>query len=72
MGGAGSAIAEALAAEGISQAPLMLGLPDQFVDHGDPTLLLSQCGLDPAGIEASIRRRFLQVPTEKAKLSIIG
>ena len=72
MGGAGSAIAEALAAEGISQAPLMLGLPDQFVDHGDPTLLLSQCGLDPAGIEASIRRRFLQVPTEKAKLSVIG
>lgn len=72
MGGAGSAIAEALAAEGISQAPLMLGLPDQFVDHGDPALLLSQCGLDPAGIEASIRRRFLQVPTEKAKLSVIG
>lgn len=72
MGGAGSAIAEALAAEGISQAPLMLGLPDQFVDHGDPALLLSQCGLDPAGIEASIRRRFLQAPTEKAKLSVIG
>lgn len=72
MGGAGSAIAEALAAEGINQAPLMLGLPDQFVDHGDPALLLSQCGLDPAGIEASIRRRFLQVPTEKAKLSVIG
>lgn len=72
MGGAGSAIAEALAAEGISQAPLMLGLPDQFVDHGDPALLLNQCGLDPAGIETSIRRRFLQVPTEKAKLSVIG
>lgn len=72
MGGAGSAIAEALAAEGISQAPLMLGLPDQFIDHGDPALLLSQCGLDAAGIEASIRQRFLQAPTEKAKLSVIG
>lgn len=72
MGGAGSAIAEALAAEGIIQTLLMLGLPDQFIDHGDPALLLSQCGLDPAGIEASIRQRFLQAPTEKAKLTVIG
>lgn len=72
MGGAGSAIAEALAAEGINQTLLMLGLPDQFIDHGDPALLLSQCGLDPAGIEASIRQRFLQAPTEKAKLTVIG
>ena len=36
MGGAGAAVAEALAAEGIVKPLLMLGLPDQFIDHGDP------------------------------------
>ncbi|WP_295760728.1 1-deoxy-D-xylulose-5-phosphate synthase [Undibacterium sp.] len=58
MGGAGSAVAEALAAAGICKPLLILGLPDKFIDHGDPALLLSLCGLDAAGIEASIRERF--------------
>ncbi len=58
MGGAGSAVLEALAAEGVSIPVLQLGLPDQFVDHGDPALLLKQCGLDAAGIGASVRQRF--------------
>jgi 1-deoxy-D-xylulose-5-phosphate synthase len=59
MGGGGSAIAEALAAAGLSKPLLILGLPDRFVDHGDPGLLLAQCGLNADGIEASIRQRFL-------------
>ncbi len=59
MGGAGSAVAEALAEAGIAKPLLILGLPDKFVDHGDPALLLAQCGLNAEGIEASIRRRFL-------------
>ena len=58
MGGAGSAVAEALAQAGITKPLLMLGLPDQFIDHGDPALLLAQCGLNSEGIEASIRTRF--------------
>jgi len=37
---------------------LMLGLPDKFIDHGDPALLLKSVGLDGAGISASIRQRF--------------
>jgi len=37
---------------------LQLGLPDVFIEHGDPARLLSQAGLDSAGIEASIARRF--------------
>ena len=37
---------------------LNLGLPDQFVEHGDPAKLLALCGLDAPGIEASIRHRF--------------
>ncbi|MBY4948778.1 1-deoxy-D-xylulose-5-phosphate synthase [Cupriavidus respiraculi] len=58
MGGAGSAVLEALAAAGLDVPVLQLGLPDQFVDHGDPAFLLSQCGLDAAGIERSVRDRF--------------
>lgn len=58
MGGAGSAVAEALAQAGIAKPMLILGLPDKFVDHGDPALLLGQCGLNAEGIEASIRHRF--------------
>lgn len=58
MGGAGSAVAEALAETGLAKPVLILGLPDKFVDHGDPALLLAQCGLNAEGIEASIRHRF--------------
>ena len=58
MGGAGSAVAEALAAEGIVKPLLHLGLPDQFIDHGDAGKLLSLCGLDAAGIAAAVRQRF--------------
>ncbi len=57
MGGAGSAVAEAMAAAGIVKPLLQLGLPDKFIDHGDAQQLLAQCGLDAAGIAASIRQR---------------
>ncbi|MBB3119151.1 1-deoxy-D-xylulose-5-phosphate synthase [Pseudoduganella violacea] len=57
MGGAGAAVAEALAEAGIVKPLLMLGLPDQFIDHGDPAKLLASVGLDAAGIAASIRQR---------------
>jgi 1-deoxy-D-xylulose-5-phosphate synthase len=58
MGGAGSAVGELLAAEGVACPLLSLGLPDRFVEHGDPATLLAQCGLDATGIERSIRDRF--------------
>ncbi|HEY4083557.1 MAG TPA: 1-deoxy-D-xylulose-5-phosphate synthase [Burkholderiaceae bacterium] len=63
MGGAGSAVLEALQAAGISMPVLQLGLPDDFVEHGDPNKLMSQCGLDAAGIEQSILKRFGARPT---------
>ncbi len=56
-GGAGSGVAEALAAEGIVIPMLHLGLPDRFVDHGDPAQLLADCGLDAHGIVAAILAR---------------
>src|SRR5215472_14391118 len=57
-GGAGSAVAETLAEREILIPVLHLGLPDEFVDHGDPAVLLAHCGLDPKGIAASIIARF--------------
>jgi 1-deoxy-D-xylulose-5-phosphate synthase len=57
MGGAGSAVAEALAASGIVKPLLILGLPDKFIDQGDPAALLASVGLDAKGIAASIRAR---------------
>ena len=57
MGGAGSAVMECLAANGLSKSVLQLGLPDEFIEHGDPAKLLALQGLDAAGIEASIRKR---------------
>ena len=55
MGGAGSAVLEALQAAGLVLPVLQLGLPDQFIEHGDPVKLLALNGLDAASIEASIR-----------------
>jgi 1-deoxy-D-xylulose-5-phosphate synthase len=58
MGGAGSAVLEALQAANVQKPVLQLGLPDRFIEHGDPAKLLSGIGLDAAGIEKSIADRF--------------
>jgi 1-deoxy-D-xylulose-5-phosphate synthase len=63
MGGAGSAVLEALAEARIEVPVLTLGLPDLFSEHGDPAKLLALYGLDAAGIEQSIQRRFGSTPT---------
>ena len=59
MGGAGSAVTEALNAMGLVRPVLQLGLADVFIEHGDPAKLLALQGLDAAGIRASIAARFL-------------
>ena len=58
MGGAGWAVMEALHAAGLATPVLALGLPDQFIEHGEPAKLLALVGLDAAGIERSIVARF--------------
>ena len=58
MGGAGSAVGECLHAAGLQVPLLQLGLPDEFIEHGDPAKLLALLGLDAAGIEQSVRKRF--------------
>jgi len=57
QGGAGSAVSEHLALQGRTAQLLQIGLPDHFVEHGDPGLLLKQCGLDAEGILAAVRAR---------------
>jgi 1-deoxy-D-xylulose-5-phosphate synthase len=57
-GGAGSGVAECLAAHGIEVPILHLGLADSFLEHGSREELLAEAGLDAAGIERAIRTRF--------------
>jgi 1-deoxy-D-xylulose-5-phosphate synthase len=58
MGGAGSAVLEALHAAGVLKPVLQLGLRDEFIEHGDPAKLLTLQGLDAEGIQASVTQRF--------------
>lgn len=62
MGGAGSAVMEALAAAKVVLPVLQLGLPDVFIEHGDPAKLLSLQGLDAEGIRLAIAARFGPAP----------
>ena len=73
MGGAGSAVTEALNAAGIVKPVLQLGLHDEYAPHGDPARLLSLQGLDAAGIEASIQARFAALLERPApNLKVVG
>ncbi len=67
MGGAGSAVQEALQAAGVVLPVLSLGLPDTFIEHGDPAKLMSMHGLDAAGIEAAIHLRFAGLLAQVSK-----
>jgi 1-deoxy-D-xylulose-5-phosphate synthase len=57
MGGAGSAVLELLQQHRRNNAVLLLGLPDRFIDQGDPALQLAACGLDKAGLLRAIQAR---------------
>ena len=65
MGGAGSAVSEALQAAGVAIPLLQLGFKDAFIEHGDPVQLMALQGLDAAGIQASIVQRFATLLTDQ-------
>jgi 1-deoxy-D-xylulose-5-phosphate synthase len=69
QGGAGSACLEALSSLGINKSLLQLGLPDQFIEHGDYQLLMTKCGLDVEGITNSIKKRFPAVLVANSVIS---
>ncbi len=72
QGGAGSAVLECLEAHSIKTDTLLLGLPDRFIDHGDPVAMNAECGLDKTGIVASIVKKIaMPVPLSHAN-SIAG
>src|SRR5258708_10421923 len=56
VGGAGSAVGELLASEGLQVPLLQLGIPDRFIEHGSRESCLTAAGLDAAGLTASIER----------------
>ncbi|MCH9744116.1 MAG: 1-deoxy-D-xylulose-5-phosphate synthase [Gammaproteobacteria bacterium] len=57
MGGAGSAVCECLNENNITTSVLQLGLPDCYIEHGNPTQMLTECGLDKDGVIKSIQER---------------
>ncbi|MDP4548304.1 1-deoxy-D-xylulose-5-phosphate synthase [Marinobacter sp. MDS2] len=69
-GGAGSAVTEFLCANEVTLPVMQLGLPDRFVDHGKPSELLAECGLNAEGIKNAIAgrlERLLGRPVSAAK-----
>jgi 1-deoxy-D-xylulose-5-phosphate synthase len=66
MGGAGSAVLESLERQGLTVQVLLLGLPDRFIEQGDPALQLASVGLDAEGIAQSIRSRLAAMAAGKA------
>ncbi len=64
MGGAGSGVAECLAAHGITTAIHHLGLPDQFVEQGSREEILSMCGLDKDGIIRAVIEQSQGLPCQ--------
>jgi 1-deoxy-D-xylulose-5-phosphate synthase len=56
MGGAGSAVSEALVAAGVQVPLLQLGIPDRFIEHGSRDTCLAAAGLDLAGLSASVEQ----------------
>ena len=67
LGGAGAGVSEVLSEAGCETPMMILGLPDQHVDQGDPGVVLANCGLDAAGICAAVQhRRPLQSVTSRS------
>jgi len=60
MGGAGSAVLEALQKQGSRVPVLQIGLPDRFIEQGDPGMQLAEAGLTPEGILKAIRARLAE------------
>ncbi len=62
-GGAGSAVNEALVKLGVAPRVLNVGLPDRFIDQGDPAILMREAGLDVAGIARQIQQFLSDYPS---------
>jgi len=70
-GGAGSAVNEFLSADSLNTPSLNLGLPDQYIDHGNQADLLAECGLDAEGIRKSILASHYYQPILEKKTKLV-
>jgi 1-deoxy-D-xylulose-5-phosphate synthase len=68
VGGAGSAVLEALQDMGISKQVLVMGFEDEFTEHGDPGLLMQQYGLTQTGIQRRIEEVWPSSPLSTVPL----
>ncbi|MEX2090357.1 MAG: transketolase C-terminal domain-containing protein, partial [Bacteroidota bacterium] len=72
QGGFGSAVLESLARQGLTQISVkLLGLPDSFIDHGQPAELYQMVNLDGPGIAASTKE-FLTTRHGKASFEFVS
>ena len=72
IGGAGSAVGELLAAEGVHLPLLQLGIPDRFIEHGSRESCLVAAGLDHAGLTSSIERWWGMQTRERERIRSAG
>ncbi|MEC8814052.1 MAG: 1-deoxy-D-xylulose-5-phosphate synthase [Pseudomonadota bacterium] len=71
QGGAGSAVSEVLARNGVVLPILNLGIPDYYVEHGKPAEMIAECGLNAEGIEQSIRERLTLLAQSKVNKNAV-
>jgi len=71
-GGAGSGVAELLAAENIPLPMLHLGLPDAFQHHASREDLLAEAGLDAVGIRDAVLKRWPELAHSQPARSATG
>jgi len=72
IGGAGSAVGELLASEGVLIPHLQLGIPDRFIEHGSRDSCLAAAGLDFAGLNSSIERWWSLQTRERERMRSAG
>ncbi len=72
IGGAGSAVGELLASEGLLIPFLQLGIPDRFIEHGSRDSCLVAAGLDAAGLTSSIDRWWALQTRERERIRSAG
>ena len=66
-GGAGSAIGELLAAEGVAMPLMHIGIPDRFVEHGSREDCLAAAGLDFASVSGAVERWWALQPRDRSR-----
>ena len=71
-GGAGSAVGELLASEGVQVPLLQLGIPDRFIEHGSREGCLAAAGLDAAGLSTNIERWWAGQPQQRLRSAGAG